>query len=132
MGLVDKAFTYTVPHELVAGCKVGYQVSCEVGNIKRRGLVLEVQEVSEERTGLKPILSILENPFAPLLSPWQGILIQKLAHFYLSPMHKVVKTFVPEQIWSGNFSPKVLYTYRLSSELPVISPRARGLWSLIE
>lgn len=128
-GLVGKPFSYLVPATQAHLC--GSSIIVPMGNHLHRAVVLRVGKYTEEHE-----LTIIENPevmVSGLLSLIQCDLILYMAATYLSPIHKVLRLFVPEKIWNGTFEAKRHVSVQLAApDLYTLNSRMKAMLAMEE
>ncbi|MFN7160519.1 MAG: DEAD/DEAH box helicase family protein [Candidatus Gracilibacteria bacterium] len=131
VGMIGEAFSYAVPDDLVSTLQVGFQVYAPVGNKDKLGIVLQLMD-EEEIHALKHISSIHAHSEAPLLTSRQGMLVLWIAWYYRSPLHRVLRLFIPEKIWIDNYTPNIQWKYSTLVSSDEISARSKKLKKLVE
>lgn len=133
VGMVGEAFSYVVPLELQQSIQVGLQVVVPVGEKEKIGIVLELLTENEDQ--LKPVIKVLYPEETPLLNVQQGLLVLWMAWYYRSPLHKVLRIFIPEKIWNHTYHPEILWEYTpliTSTEVPTRSKKLKKVIELLE
>ncbi len=101
-GLAGALFSYTVTTDQDL---VGSVITVPFGKTHARGLVVLQHE---ELGNAEHILEIEEVTILhqKLLGSVQCKLLYFIGKRYLSPMHKVLRLFIPEKIWTDSYKPK--------------------------
>lgn len=114
VGIVGEAFTYKVPLSMAQECTVGSIVEVPFGKQVLHGLVVScsINARTNEESAVKDIARII----APsTLSETACQLMMRISSYYRAPLHKVVRLFMPEKIWTQRFRPQ--YTYDVASQV---------------
>jgi len=94
---IPRAYTYSVPEEMVPNLAFGHQVEVSFGKNKRyAGLVVKIHGNAPGAYMPKPILSIIDA--RPLITPPQLQLWQWMASYYCCTMGEVMNTAVPSNL----------------------------------
>jgi primosomal protein N' (replication factor Y) len=94
---IGKAYTYSVPEELIAQLRFGHQVEVTFGRNKRyAGLVVRIHQEAPEGHQAKPLLSIIDA--RPLITEPQLRLWQWMAAYYCCTIGEVMNTAVPSNL----------------------------------
>lgn len=94
---IEKAFTYSVPEELVPRLTFGHQVEISFGKNKLyAGLVVRIHHEAPTTHKPKPILSIIDA--RPLITPEQLRLWQWMASYYCCSLGEVMNTAIPSNL----------------------------------
>lgn len=91
----DKPFTYSVPEEFNDGIKIGSRVivSFGKGNRKRVGIVLSLEQITDDDMKLKPVISVIDSE--PLLNDEMLDMLYWLKDNTFCTFFDALKTIVP-------------------------------------
>lgn len=125
---MGEAFSYRVEGTYNTDL-VGSVIKVPMGKNTHRAIVL----AAREQVGSES-LTLIEKPevlLSNLLTLIQCELILFMAAKYFSPLHKVLRLFVPEKIWNGAFVPKRAVSVSLaSSERYTLSARMKTMLAM--
>lgn len=88
---------YKIPEALRGKVVVGSRVAVPLRRQEVFGTVLELRE-SSEFGNIKSLSRLLVSQEAPLLSPQLMRLAEWMAHYYVAPLHTVLRTLLPGSI----------------------------------
>jgi len=125
LGMVGDSLTYASSQSL----EMGTMVEVPVQNRSYRGVVLGLTEKPSYET--KEVTKVIPHSLGSLSTPLQAYIARRMASYYMSPFHRVVRSFVPDKIWHDGFKPKRHITVRLADPLPEVGGRSTKLLDLI-
>lgn len=110
--------TYKIPDALQQTPLEGHMVLIPLQNRKVRGLVFHTHNEEPPYKGLKEIVELVYKE--PLLQKWQLKTAQWIKQYYYSKMSKVLKLWIPTDLWSGKARfPKRTMVYATEQEMKV-------------
>ncbi len=92
---LKKALDYSVPQELQSQVAVGKRVEIPLRNLTVKGTIAALKS-NTQSAGVRPILKILSQYTD--LAPEQWKLAEWMSKYYITPLQKVLKCFVPPHI----------------------------------
>ena len=108
---IDKPYSYWIPREMRLAPGQRVTVPFGRGNRRAEGVVLSVEEGSQE--GLKTVEAVLDE--SPLLSPLQLRLAAFLRERYFCTFFDACRAILPAGLW---FDTKAVYSLTGSASLP--------------
>ncbi len=109
---IDKTLDYRIPEHLLASLRPGMRVLVPVRGAARKGTVLCLKETAEVSSPL-PICELLSEH--SLISPDLFTLAHWMAHYYCTPLRKVLKMILPPSIRQDKKEKKQLFVTPLLS-----------------
>ncbi|MBD3269952.1 primosomal protein N' [Candidatus Peregrinibacteria bacterium] len=94
IGVKSSTLTYKVPDK---SYQVGQLVEIPLRKGKTKGLIFEIKNIKPNYP-TKSIIGKIEN--TPELQPYQIELIKFISNYYLCPLHKVLKLFIPSSFFN--------------------------------
>lgn len=101
-GMVGQGFTFRLPGatEVPFGARVRVSVAGKV----LPGVILGHGTAAEDVV-IQDVLS-LDDAASLRPAPWQCYLMLWISTFYYSPLHRVLRLFLPLPLWKGTFTPR--------------------------
>jgi len=93
VGINQETLTYEIPEHL--NVEIGHIIETTIRNRKINGIVFDIHE-NKPRYNTKKIIQILKEK--PILSKKQIRLIKWISSYYICPLYKTLKLFVPTRI----------------------------------
>ncbi len=95
---IDRPYDYLIPQPMLEKARPGVRVSVPFGRGNRscEGVIL-ARETGPKRTGVKPLLSVLDDE--PVLDGWGVSLALWMRQRYFCTMYEAVKTILPAGLW---------------------------------
>ena len=122
-GMVGQAFTFRLPD--AKDVPYGAWVRVPMAGKTMRGVILGPGEAMSEDVVIQDVLAIEQHPLGFQLKPWQCQLILWMAAFYYSPVHKVLRLFIPAPLWQQRFEPKEQLMIAAAAQEEVIPARQK-------
>ena len=128
--MVGEAFTFRVPDEMTSPDHGG-RVRVRIGKTAHEGVVLGFPTSPEVAMEIHDIEAVLETPVLQL-ARWQCELIMWMSDWYFSPLHKVLRLFMPQPLWKGSFSPRERIMVHPHVSAEHVPPRQKQARALVE
>ncbi|PIV90581.1 hypothetical protein COW46_02045 [Candidatus Gracilibacteria bacterium CG17_big_fil_post_rev_8_21_14_2_50_48_13] len=118
-GMIGQGFTFDLPEERDMHEVLGLWVRVPFGSKDALGVIVGPGDQLLEGTTVHAVWAVESHPLDFRLPALSCSLMLWMSAYYLSPLHRVLRLFVPLALWEGTFQPK-----RLVEVVPRVSSGA--------
>lgn len=126
-GMVGEGFTFELPNSEVI--PYGAWVEVPMAGRLHRGVILGPGKHFEE---VSKVERLLDHPLHFQLQEWQCAAILWMSEYYMSPLHRVLRLFIPLPLWRGTFRSKEEIMVHPVQGHPPVPVRQKKVGALVE
>ena len=119
VGIVGEAFTYAVLPQQEEFIGVGVVVTVPFGATQKEGIVFAINEDNQSEN-IRTVISVRQHKYTSLMPKVYFETMIWIAKYYRSPLHKVLRLFLPEKIWTEKFDAERFVVVQIPQNIPKI------------